>query len=1634
MPRRETRLGAVSGAVLVSGLLVSGVLAWQQQRDNEARIAAATAERAARVAARVQAQIERTVLGLRGARGFLLGRGLTQVRPEDFAAYMRGRDLSGEFPGVLGFGYIARVPAGGERALEQHMRTHGAPAFTITDYRPLEAGRTEGSRERHVVLWAEPAADAGRAVGWDLATDVLRQATLRQATDVRRAVLSPPLELRQAQLEAPRTLLVLLPVDAAGLGHGPPRTTPEGPDIVGWVFAPLRLPQLLTAVELDAQRVHLQLEDVTDAVVPQAPQSDGLSTQPVAFRLPPPPSDTRLDARLQARLEREVLGRRWRFTLHPRAALVQSLNLVAPWQVGAAGAALSLLLALLAGLRADLRRREQQLLDQRTRQAREARADLRAVLDAIPSMIGSWDVRLRNRFANQAYARYFDRTPEQIASMTLPELLGPRLAALNRPYIDAVLAGQEQRFERDIPVPGEVGVVRHTLAHYLPQREGGQVVGFYVLVHDISEVKRAAQRLSDILEATQAGTWEWNLQTGAAVCNERWASLAGRCLADFPLLTVGVVRALVHPDDLPRMDAQLARHLGGIQPNYECDLRVREASGGWRWMHDRGRVTARTPDGQPLWLSGTRRDITDRKRQEEELRRSEAMLARTGAMAQVGGWDIDLDSGLIIWSDETCRIHGRPPGHRPSMAEAVAYYPGEARRTITEAVERGIRDGRGWDLVLPLDRVDGRRIWVRALGEPLRTSEAPDAPVRRLVGAFQDVTASQDTARALAQARDEAERSRAVLHAAIDTVDEAFVLFDPAGRLLLCNDRYRVLHADIADLLQPGVQRETLWRAAAERGLHPQAVGRIDDWLAHRPLPRPQAPVVETLALSDGRVLRVVERQLPDGHSGGFSFDITELTRAREAAEAASRAKSAFLANTSHEIRTPLNAILGLAWLLEGDALPAAALERAHSIGQAGRALLALLDDVLDLSRIESGRLELESRAFDLHQLLRELITLFGGAQPRDGLQLRLGPLDAVPRRVVGDPLRLRQVLANLLGNALKFTAEGEVALSVQCEPVPCELAAVAAVEAEAAAEAEAEGRAAAVARLDFRVRDTGPGIDPALQSRLFQPFEQGDVSTTRRHGGSGLGLAICAQLVELMGGELRVDSVPGQGACFGFALRLPVDAGPALSVDEVAGPSDGSGTAGGLVAEGPVIQEARSVPVRPPGTRLAGLRVLVTDDHALNLRVAGEVLLREGAQVLTARSGAQTLALLESDPLPVDALLLDLQMPDLDGPDVARALRQRPACATLPIIALSAGVLPAQREAAHAAGMDAFLPKPLEPERLIRELLRRTRRSGVAVAETGHEADAGGAAGDGDGTDTDTDTIRRLLCGLQGLDPQQAAAPLRADPGLHLEMVRRLADDSHGLCDIPVAALPARLHALRGGAATVGAFGLAEAAAALEQRLRSAAADRAAAQRDPSAAAGSVTGDATGEATRVATREAIGEATQEAIGEAAGEISGASPRDTPHEATAPSTGQPAPPASPLTSPPLPDPATQSALLALDHWLAGWLAATAPAAQARSRARDDGLHRAMQAARAEGRVADPAQLQTLIAACRAHNAQAVTLCAAMAGPLGLHLGEAGLRRLQQALDDVDFPQAVAVLEAGGDPSAAVSVPASPSAT
>ncbi len=624
--------------------------------------------------------------------------------------------------------------------------------------------------------------------------------------------------------------------------------------------------------------------------------------------------------------------------------------------------------------------------------------------------------------------------------------------------------------------------------------------------------------------------------------------------------------------------------------------------------------------------------------QDDQLR---FVFVSAGAEAVLGRDQVLL--GRRRWETESARIEG------PEMA---------AHRADLEA-HRPFRD-----FEYRLQSTEGDSHWISISGDPLVDAEGRFIGYR---GTGKDITERKRNQAQIAE-------NLRLIEALLESIPDAIAIRSRDAATLRVNAAYQRLFAPQGDSLLGQVEL-------------PPALGTPQQFAAERRLlgaggvHRCQVQI-EAGGDQPARVFLVQRAAFSadDGVIAGLVITLTDITEleqtrrqaitAQRTAEQAMKVRSQFLANMSHEVRTPMNGVLGIAGMLLDTPLNESQRELAVLLQTSGRALLTILNDILDFSKIEAGKVTLESTPFDLRAIVQAQVSLFEASAIEQGLEIRLSLDQGLPTQVMGDPTRLGQVLSNLIGNALKFTERGHVEVSV--EP--------------------AAGPATDLIRVE--VRDTGMGVDPAVQAKIFDAFSQADNSTTRRFGGTGLGLAICRDLVTMMGGEIGVDSEPGVGSRFWFTVRLP-------GVAEIERPA-GRADANALVPAVKPAAGAASTAGRASGTGTAApvqlapldLDILLAEDNPINQRVAQAMLTSLGCRVTVVGDGQGAIdAASASD---FDVILMDCHMPGVDGFGATAALRAAEAGrAHRIIIAQTAMAMQGDREQCLAAGMDDYITKP---------------------------------------------------------------------------------------------------------------------------------------------------------------------------------------------------------------------------------------------------------------------------------------------------------------------------------------------------
>jgi PAS domain S-box-containing protein len=822
----------------------------------------------------------------------------------------------------------------------------------------------------------------------------------------------------------------------------------------------------------------------------------------------------------------------------------------------------------------------------------------------------------------------------------------------------AVIASRSGVPERMIGTNWDVTEVRTLNAH---------------LQHEKEALERLTARVNLATSAAHVGIWEWDVRSGTVAWDSIMYQIFGVDPAHGPA-TYETWAATLHAEDRVRAEQELAQAAASAA-TFETEFRVVWPSGEVRHVRAVA-VIVRDAVGAAERMIGTNWDITEARTLAAQLsvaaehdratatrlQEKNRLLAMAEEMAHVGHWRLDITSGELFCSDDLYRTFDLPTTCAPTLQTVIEAHHPDDRERVLVAVERAIATESPYKAESRIVRPDGSIRHVISIAQP---EFAPDGSIVAVAGVFQDVTEAK-----------EIERERLALlervRAAAQAGEVGIWEWDVRSDGVVWD---RTMFALYGRAEQTGPQTADLWK----RAFHPE-----DEAVAMREIAK---------ALHERSLLDMEYRVLwPNGETHhlrcrgmvvaadagepwrmlGTAWDVTEIRQlasqlleekrrlletvemwmlAKQAAEETTRAKSDFLANMSHEIRTPMNGIIGLASLLLDTDLTAEQELHLNLLADAGRSLLAIINDILDLSKVEAGKINLEAIPLSPAGLVRGALALVRADALAKGIALDVAVAPDVPNWVNGDPTRLRQVLLNLLTNALKFTERGRVEVKVRREPHP---------EHDL---------------LRFEIGDTGIGIALENQHLLFEKFSQVDRSDTRKYGGSGLGLAISRHLAEAMSGTIGVVSEVGVGSTFWFTARLPQSTMPA----------------------------PRAALTGRRRTDVVPRRILLVDDNPLNQVVAKTMLAQDGHDVVVVADGVAALAVVQERPF--DLVLMDMQMPVMDGIEATQRIRALDSpVREIPIVALSANVMANEISSCHDAGMNGHLAKPID-----RDLLRQT-------------------------------------------------------------------------------------------------------------------------------------------------------------------------------------------------------------------------------------------------------------------------------------------------------------------------------------
>ncbi len=1365
---------------MVVGVLASLGLAKLVDRFNYLQLNDAVTSAAEQTAEALVNRLKIYQYGLRGARGSIQTMGENAINRKSFDSYSRTRNVDEEFPGARGFGFIRRVSQQGEREFLLQAQADGWPEFALRQFEPHDG-------ERFIIQYISPIERNRVAIGLDIASETNRRAAALASMRSGEARLTAPITLVQLTGTGKplQSFLLLMPIYRGGVT--PDTVEAREAQTLGWSYTPLSMDEVLQGLLRDDQGSSIELSDVSDPTQPVVFfKSKDVLNQNVTF------SKT---------LERDIYGRHWRIEFDVNELFIKKLHQLSPHLVFIVGLFLSVLIASLIGVLTLSRLRQRQIIAEQQKLAAIVESSADGIIGKdLDGVVISWN-----------------KGAEKLFGFSSDEAIGCRIFDL---VVPIELEAEESKIllsiKQGVPIPSFNTQRKHKNGNLIPvsvtvspiRNSAGVVVGASKTVRDNSAQVASEAKINELNTSLEAQVVQRTFEL-----------------------------------------RQLNLLLGNV-------------------LHSASEVAIIATD-----IEGTIR------------------IFNTGAERMLGynaGELVDKSTPASFHLDE--EVVGR--AHELSDEYGLQI---EGFRAFVHKAELLGAETREWTYV----RKDGSRLPVSLAVTAIRDE---NNEINGYLGVAVDLSIRKASENALASARDQ-------LQMAAEVAELGIWSWTVADSSLSWNNRMFELYGQPLSLRETGLRYEH-WR---ER-VHPGDAAIVESKLRLAVSGTGIYDPVFRVVRPDGQV-RVVQAgaQVERDAMGvairvtGINRDITaqrelesRLLSAKEQADAASAAKSSFVANMSHEIRTPMNAVLGMLHLVQNTQLNTRQLDYISKAESAAKSLLGLLNDVLDYSKIDAGKFQLDLHEFDLEMLIRDLAVVLSGNQGQKDVEVLFDLKPDLPRAVIGDSMRLQQVLINLAGNALKFTQRGNVIVKVQ------ELQ-----------------RLGEVVQVLFEVTDTGIGIDRDQLTRIFDGFTQAEASTNRRFGGTGLGLVISKRLISLMGGELRVSSEVGVGSRFWFEIELGISpTSPVLGLrpnvdgplrllvaddNEVAGHlmarmAQGLGCQADMVKDGlqavarvkqmgaenkpydlilmdwrmphmdglraaqlirsqapgqhaPVIimttafgrealadvqqegdppfadvlskpitpqQLADSIqlvmngegalqcsmlkPEQPRLPRLNGMRLLVVEDNMLNRQVAFELLQGEGAQVTLAEGGLEGVRQATENALAFDAVLMDVQMPDIDGMEATRRIRADARSQAITIIAMTANVSNTDEQACRAAGMNDHLGKPIDLEKMVATL---RRHAGYESTEPPEQVQSPTE----DGLLEPLSAISQRFGGNHQLIQTLLGIFLKDQT----KQLQRLQEQVQELDSVGATAV---LHAIKGSSATMGARAMSQFAGGLEQQL----------------------------------------------------------------------------------------------------------------------------------------------------------------------------------------------------------------------
>jgi PAS domain S-box-containing protein len=872
--------------------------------------------------------------------------------------------------------------------------------------------------------------------------------------------------------------------------------------------------------------------------------------------------------------------------------------------------------------------------------------------------IGTWEIDLDTmdlKWSAEVYHMHEMEVGERVTIQNAVDFYTPASRPVIQAAIDKALKTREP-YHAELPMLTAKGNLVWVRSSGNVIYEDGKAMRMYGVFQDITEQKHIEERQRVIFEASTDAHLLVD-ETGIIDCNN----------------------AAVQMLKFASKDELMKHHPAEFSPEYqpdgrlskdkakENDILAREKGNHrfeWTHLQTDGKEILVEVTLNPVILNqkpallAVWHDITLRKQAEEKMRRNETLLSETQELTHSGSWEIDLQTGKNYWSEETFRIFGLEPiGHGPTTEEFDKLIHPDDRQKYIDAIKMAMKGGLESDFDLRILPKNGGVKYIQAIGKPQHNEQGI---ATKLYGAIIDITAYKKAEEAIRIKQEQ-------LNTFIEVSPAAIAVFDKEMRYIAASniwkrdyklERKNIIGVKHYDLFPESPLR---WKKFHDLGLSGQVLGNSEDSYERK----------------NGRIQWFRWEIRPwfekDDEIGGiimFTEIITDrkeaeqaLIKAKEQAENAAKAKTQFLSTMSHEIRTPMNAVIGFTHLLLQNPREDQ-IEYLNILKFSGENLLVLINDILDFSKIEAGKLEFENVDFSIKDLIRNIRAAMIQRANEKNVRFKLMIDDDLPDAVIGDPVRLGQILTNLISNAIKFTSEGKVTVA-----------------------ASLIKHDEATTTIGFEVKDTGIGIPPNKQESIFESFTQASSDTTRKYGGTGLGLTITKRLLEMQGSVIKLDSEVGVGSTFSFDLTFQ---NSDLKIETIT---------------------ARQSPVVPGS--LKGTRVLMAEDNQINVLLAKQFLKQWDVECDVAENGLLAVKLAQTNDY--DVILMDLQMPGMDGYTATEEIRKlEPASKykRLPIIALTASAMLDNKDRAFVVGMDDYVSKPFSPDELYRKIAHYSKLS----------------------------------------------------------------------------------------------------------------------------------------------------------------------------------------------------------------------------------------------------------------------------------------------------------------------------------